>query len=70
MSFEGKIIQVSKIKESRLLNPAMIAAKNPDTGITVQNKSARGCGAERYRNRAAKNKNRGDKSGQRQSGVF
>ena len=40
MSFEGKIVQVSKIKESKLLNPAMIAAKNPDTGITVQNKSA------------------------------
>tara|TARA_Y100000310_G_C20582804_1_gene763848 strand:+ start:754 stop:1302 length:549 start_codon:yes stop_codon:yes gene_type:complete len=40
MNFETKILEASNIKERKLLKPASMAAKNPDTGITVHNKSA------------------------------
>jgi len=40
MSFEDKIIANSTIKQSKLMRAAIIASKKPDTGITIENKSA------------------------------
>ena len=40
MSFEDKIISNSTIKQSKLMRAAKIASNKPDTGITIENKSA------------------------------
>lgn len=40
MSFESKIITNSKIKQRNLLRAARVASEKPDTGVTIQNKSA------------------------------
>lgn len=40
MSFETKIISNSKIKQNKLLRPAKVASKKPDTGVEIKNKSA------------------------------
>ena len=40
MNFETKILGTSTIKERKLLKPAAIAAAEPNTGVTIHNKSA------------------------------
>jgi hypothetical protein len=40
MKFIDIIVENSKIKEAKLFVPAKKAANNPETGITIQNKSA------------------------------
>lgn len=40
MEFEKKILSVSPIKEAKLLTHALKASKEPDTGITINVKSA------------------------------
>ena len=40
MRFIDIILENSKIKEAKLFAPAKKAANNPETGITIQNKSA------------------------------
>lgn len=38
--FEKKILSVSKLKQAKLLRPAEIANEKPDSGVTINNKSA------------------------------
>lgn len=40
MEFEKKILSVSPVKEAKLLTHALKASKEPDTGITINVKSA------------------------------
>lgn len=40
MSFEQSLIQASQLKQRKLMRPAKIASDRPDTGVTIQNKSA------------------------------
>ena len=40
MSFENKILAVSSLKQRRLMRPAAVAADQPDTGVTIENRSA------------------------------
>ena len=40
MTFEGKIISNSKIRQSKLMRPAKIACEKPDTGVTINKKGA------------------------------
>lgn len=40
MRFIEVLLENSKIKEAKLFSPAKKAANNPETGITIQNKSA------------------------------
>ena len=40
MKFIEIILENSKSKEAKLFSPAKKAANNPETGITIQNKSA------------------------------
>jgi hypothetical protein len=38
--FERKVLNVSKLKQAKLLRPAEIANEKPDSGVTITNKSA------------------------------
>ena len=40
MSLEKKILGVSNLKQRLLMRPAAVAADNPETGVTIENKSA------------------------------
>lgn len=40
MNFEERLIEASELKQRKLMRPAKIASERPDTGVTIQNKSA------------------------------
>jgi len=40
MNFEERLIETSQLKQRNLMRPAKIASERPDTGVTIQNKSA------------------------------
>ena len=40
MNFEQRLIENSQLKQRKLMRPAKIASERPDTGVTIQNKSA------------------------------
>lgn len=40
MSFEDKMIAACSLKQRKLMRPARLASERPDTGVTIQNRSA------------------------------